>query len=455
MRMLTVHKALAGSIFTLVFVAVGAAVCAQGVAPTPTGGPLTADPDGGSVAFARLPNDTSTFSGMLVYPKNDAQPGQLIIAKGGPAALVATKFEGPLPTGTLLYDLSLAFATASPVKQTAVHFRGALQFTINIPASYVQTAQSFWVYPYDSGASPKWLGPAKGTLVGAIQGSGPSAFQQVRFSVSFPALDAADTVAFLFASAQPPKTAWSGDFTGFPGEVWQRAWKIVLHTIPAGYSNAQSDPSLPVAGTSLHVHYDAHSSGFSCPFCGYAYGGLQFDAFAPGLSTRPATLYLKYYVKFPAGFDWGIEGKLPGLFGGASSSCSTSGTHCTGAWSTRLEWHTGKGTGRCDGAACGGEIYLDNGCGDTQIDVGRGNWSFAADGNWHSIEQFVDTSGQGTVTIWYDGDQVAQTAIGCPDNSPVAGIFFQTFYGGNAAKYGPDVPTDSYFGGFQTSTSFI
>lgn len=444
-----VRKALAASGFTLISVVFAAAVCAQ--EPTSP----AANPDGASVAFARFPNDSGAFSGVLVYPKNDAAPGRLVVAQGAPAGLFPLKFDGTPPAGTALYAVSLAFAPGTAAKSTAVHFRGALQFTLDVPASYVQTPQSFLVYPYDSGASSKWLAPTKGILAGPLVGSGSSAYQRVRFTVAFPTLDDADEIAFVFTSAPLPPTSWSGDFADFPNDTWQTAWKIVAHTIPAGYSNAQSDPSLPQHGVSLHVHYDAHSSGFSCPFCGYAYGGAQFDAFAPALATGATSLYLKYYLKFPTSFDWGIEGKLPGLFGGASSSCSTSKPHCPGAWSARLEWHTATGTGRCSGLTCGAEIYLDNGCGDTQIDVGRGNWNFSADGNWHSIEQLVDTSGQGTVTVWYDGQQAAQTAIGCPQNSPVAGVFFQTFYGGNAAKYGPDVPTDAYFGGFQTSTSFI
>ncbi|HEY0798986.1 MAG TPA: hypothetical protein VGD50_07535 [Candidatus Baltobacteraceae bacterium] len=446
------RTALAGSVLMTLLLLAAHSAYAQ-TAPSPQS--LTAaNPAGGSVAFSRFPDDTTAFSGVFVYPKNNAAAGTTVLVQGGPPSITPLVLASPMPPGAVLYVLRVQFPTVLPTAQT-VRFRGNLEFTLDVPATYIQTPQLFSMSPYDSSASPPWFKPIRGTPIDALFGSGRDAFQHVHFSVRLPTLSSNDTVAFVFTATPQPLTAWSGDFTGFPGQEWQSAWKVVLHTILPGYSNAQSDPALPQPGMSLHAHYDAHSSGFSCPYCGYAYGGLQFDAYAPAHLANPAAVYLRYYLKFPTGFDWGIEGKLPGLFGGTSSSCSTGSSHCPGAWSTRLEWHTGKGTGRCAGATCGGEIFLDNGCSDTQIDVGRGNWNFLADGAWHSVEEYVNTASLGTVTVWYDGKQVATTPLGCSINDPVAGLLFQTFYGGNAAKYGPDIPTDTYFGGFQTSASFI
>jgi hypothetical protein len=231
------------------------------------------------------------------------------------------------------------------------------------------------------------------------------------------------------------------------------AWDSFSVVSYPGHANPVADPTLPGGGDALQVLYDAGSSGFSCPDCGTAVGGLQFAGFASSLNNAPA-LYMQYQVKFPAGFDWGLIGKLPGLMGGTSTSCATASTSCTGAWSTRMEWHSATGTVHCTGTTCGGDLYRNTSC-SSASEVGRGSFSFTADGKWHSIEQYVNTAGLGTITIWYDGKQVIQTTIGCAASEPVGGILFQTFYGGDAKSYGPSVPTSIDFGGAKTSLSKI
>src|ERR1700683_5620404 len=55
------------------------------------------------------------------------------------------------------------------------------------------------------------------------------------------------------------------------------------------------------------------------------------------------------------------------------------------------------------GVTCGGGIVVTNSCSTSEYDSGRGTWTFSADGKWHTIEEYVNSAGNGTVTIWYDG----------------------------------------------------
>jgi hypothetical protein len=371
------------------------------------------------------------FAGSAVtYPQNDAPSGTAVELYAAPHYFPAA---GAPPTGQVLLTVLLKFRNAS-----TVHFSGNLQFAMNVPTSYPSMPGIVYAFTYDSGASPRWSTTGiQGIIAGPLQGSGASAYQPMTFVVPYPVLSSTHYVNFAFVSVP----SWTGDFAGFPGSTWQQQWNnahvddVFAGTMPV------SDATLPSGGQALDVHYAAHSSGFNCPDCGGAQGGIQFKAYAPSLSNASA-VYLKYYIKFPVGFDWGLEGKLPGLLGGST-------------WWARLEWHSAKGTVHCPGSTCGGGLVITNPCTTSEIDVGRGTWSFSADGKWHSVKEYVNTAGNGTVTVWYDGTQAVTTTLACTNNGTVGGIIFQTFYGGNATKWGPSVPTDVYFGGVETSTSPI
>ncbi|HTV73879.1 MAG TPA: hypothetical protein VME66_09265 [Candidatus Acidoferrales bacterium] len=156
-------------------------------------------------------------------------------------------------------------------------------------------------------------------------------------------------------------------------------------------------------------------------------------------------LHFRYYLKFPVGHPWGMGGKLPGLFGGTEGG--ESGFNSTGSsFSTRYMWRTSSAVG---------EVYEYSKC-STEKDL-VGNWDFQADGKWHYIEQAVDRSGLGTVTVWYDGTQVLSASLGRASIStqPFGGIFFSTFYGGHASDWGPSSNTDAEFADFELSTNYI
>ena len=209
------------------------------------------------------------------------------------------------------------------------------------------------------------------------------------------------------------------------------------------------DPSKPfctfdkqnvqIIGDVLRVDYPA---GSSAPSAGAPYGGAQLcEPFASGTRTEAT---LTYQVRFPVGFQFVKGGKLPGIYGGKEPF--SGGKHTSDGWSMRLMWRTG-------GAA---EVYAyistTNGYGD---EYGKGNFTFAADGKFHTLTEHIvlNTPGQanGSVTLAYDG-RVAITKTGLAitgTNTPAAGIFFSTFYGGHDKSWSPTADQHLDFTGFQ------
>jgi hypothetical protein len=221
-----------------------------------------------------------------------------------------------------------------------------------------------------------------------------------------------------------------------------------------------SDASAPGGGPVLRVLYGKGSSANSCTDCASP-GGAQFytsfaDAGPASLAAAPV-LYLRYYVKFPPGFDFGRGGKLPGLYGGPVGK-ESGGHH--GGFSTRYMWrdhHVRGSVDRCTRSAPCAEVYLyspqsRHGYGH---DLG-GQWQWQGDGRWHMIQQRVDRT-TGDITVWYDGVQVLndRAALGGTDGIPFAGIFFSTFFGGHDTSWGPSHSEYAYFAGFTVSTRYI
>jgi hypothetical protein len=170
-------------------------------------------------------------------------------------------------------------------------------------------------------------------------------------------------------------------------------------------------------------------------------GGAQaYLAYARG----PAdAMMLRYYVRFPTGFDFVKGGKLPGLYGGTV----TSGQNIpdgTDGFSTRFMWRAG-------GAA---EVYaylpssIEHG-----TSIGRGLWKWDT-GRWIRVEQKVRLNhpdrADGEVVVWIDGRLVLDMAglrYRTVDTLKIDGVFFSTFFGGDDTSW--STPTDQYadFGG--------
>jgi hypothetical protein len=256
--------------------------------------------------------------------------------------------------------------------------------------------------------------------------------------------------------------AWQGRFTGYGGSAWQDAWG---YQDEGSFGQAQlsvvSDPSAPNGGQVLRVLYGQGSSANTCGGCPNPGGAQFYTSFAAmgqaSLTTAPV-LYLRYYVKFPAGFDFGKGGKLPGLYGGPIGV--ESGGHHGNGFSTRYMWrnhHVSGSVHHCSRTAPCAEVYLyspqsSHGYGH---DLG-GQWRWQGDGNWHMVEQRADRT-TGDITVWYDGTEVlnAAGALGGAAGIPFSGIMFSTFFGGHDTSWGPAQSEYAYFADFAVSTTGI
>jgi hypothetical protein len=243
------------------------------------------------------------------------------------------------------------------------------------------------------------------------------------------------------SGSSPPSTV-----SGFFGPAFQIAdhgsfGQADVSIIPS------DDPRFAVA---LRVRYPAESaSQLAAATSDTAHGGAQF--YLPWHGGPANEAYLRYFVRFPMGFDFVKGGKLPGLYGGTvvSGRKIPDGTN---GFSTRYMWRT-------NGA---GEVYAYL---PTSVahgtSLGRGSW-FWPTGVWTEVQQRVklNTPGQadGEVRVWLNGTPVL-TATGLTMRSDpglqVDGLFFSTFFGGGDASWAS--PRDQYtdFAGFTISDSFI
>jgi len=259
-----------------------------------------------------------------------------------------------------------------------------------------------------------------------------------------------------------PRDAWSGQFARYGSSEWQGSWGYVSSgSFGDNRLTAVTDLSAPGRGPVLRVYYGQGSSANSCDNCPNQ-GGAQFytDFAQMGRAdlARASVLYLRYFVKFGKGFDFGRGGKLPGLYGGAVGQ-ESGGNHGQ-AFSTRYMWRDHPVSGSlstCSSAEPCSEVYtyspqISSGYGG---DVG-GSWHWQGDGRWHMVEQAVSRS-TGTITVWYDGTRVlsAPHALGDLSRIPFSGVFFSTFFGGHDTSWGPSKNEYAYFTEFAVSTSYI
>jgi hypothetical protein len=180
--------------------------------------------------------------------------------------------------------------------------------------------------------------------------------------------------------------------------------------------------------TALRVRYPADSaSQLSAANSDTSDGGAQVYLARRGGPVDEA--YLRYYVRFPADFDFVRGGKLPGLYGGRTNN-GRKIPDGTNGFSTRYMW-------RAKGA---GEVYaylpssVAHG-----TSLGRGSWTWPT-GTWATVEQHVrlNTPGQadGQVQVWLNGALVfEQTGLTFRSTWTlrIEGLFFSTFFGGGDA----------------------
>jgi hypothetical protein len=187
----------------------------------------------------------------------------------------------------------------------------------------------------------------------------------------------------------------------------------------------------------LRVFYPANSaSSRSAVRDGTIEGGAQmYLKLADGPADR---LHLRYYVRFPEGFDFVKGGKLPGLYGGTANNGQRI-PDGTNGFSTRYMW-------RRDGEA---EVYAYLPTSEEHgTSLGRGSWKWTP-GTWTCVEQEVrlNTPGRadGSVTVWLDGEE-AERSTGLTfrtvSSLRIEGVFFSTFFGGGDASWAS--PKDQY-----------
>jgi hypothetical protein len=191
-------------------------------------------------------------------------------------------------------------------------------------------------------------------------------------------------------------------------------------------------------GSDVQVCYPA---GSTSPSSGDP-GGAQAEL---AIAHGPALSYtLSYQISFPVGFEWVKGGKLPGLCGG---ECWTGSDNGPGGWAARFMW-------RADGAA---EVLLSDATttGDG-TDLGRGTWTWLADGAFHPLTEQVtmNTPGvaNGSIVVTYNGVQVGDftglTLAATGDTEEVDSLMFSTFFGGHDSSWAPSTTQHIDFADF-------
>ncbi len=162
--------------------------------------------------------------------------------------------------------------------------------------------------------------------------------------------------------------------------------------------------------------------------------GAQFVVNLP----NSEEMYLEYQVKFDAGFDWSVGGKLPGLAGGTHP---TGGVKATGfnGWSARYMWREGGSF----------KLYLYAvGATGQYFDLGAS----LQKNKWHTIRQHVKMnsigSSNGTIRTWLDG-KLIKTIGGLEFTKTKALLcdkfFFSTFFGGGTGNWAPNADVHTSF----------
>jgi len=448
-------------------------------------------PGGGAYSSAQNVAISTTTSGASIRYTIDGST---------PSETAGTLYSGPINIGSTTTLKAIAYENgfADSAVTSATYTIGSQQQVAApafspAPGTY-SSAQSVAISTTTGGA----------TIHYTIDGSTPTSTTGTVYTapVSISGTTTLKAIAFESGFTDSPVTsgvytitvatggAWVGTFDGFPGAAWSAAWGVAAppqadsgsppgarspdcfgfvapYTPPNGGITISTDKG-PSGHAAAITYYGANSSAFSCS-CGSAKGGAQFyeelqdtrntanvgqnignnpGAGRPDLANA-RVLYLKYYVKFPVGFDFGKAGKLPGFFGGTEGDESGFNTG-PNSFSTRYMW---RGTN--------GEVYEYDPAmpsGAAGNDLGAGNWHWQADGQWHSIEQSISITA-GSITVWYDGVQVYASGPGVmkgfSSTTPFGGIIFSTFYGGHDSSWGPKTNTTAEWADFTIDTKFI
>ncbi|HVU28682.1 MAG TPA: hypothetical protein VHG71_13240 [Verrucomicrobiae bacterium] len=248
---------------------------------------------------------------------------------------------------------------------------------------------------------------------------------------------------------------WSCNFTN---DDWLTGWDNTNDApkkgIAFGSTNIVriSDATAP-GGAFLRITFPA---GSDAPSDGPPIGGTQFyGAMLHTNGNQPLdAAILKFSVRFPTNFDFVKGGKLPGFYGGTGNTGTGESNLPDGedGFTTRFMWRTG-------GA---GEAYpfLPTSPTSGGTELGKGNWNFAADNQWHTLQQkcVLNDIGasNGVIQVWYDGEMVLNAGnlfFRSTNSLKIDGVIFQTFFGGNGADWSTPITTYADFANFSVSST--
>ncbi|KAF9976181.1 hypothetical protein BGZ73_009035 [Actinomortierella ambigua] len=250
----------------------------------------------------------------------------------------------------------------------------------------------------------------------------------------------------------PPNTG-----EGFVVDNWQTTYKsiqlggkdiaFVQDPITPGVPTGNNTNSTPV----MQIYYP---KGSYVPSLGKVMGGTQFYATPFGDTSSFQSMMISYDVAFPAGFNYVLGGKLPGVFGGASYDGCSGGVQSTGSncLTMRMMW-------RQNGI---GEVYAyipddSKFCKDSNVQcndvygtsIGRGVLYFPQ-GQWTRVDMIMQLNepagvANGKLVIYLNGNKVVDmNSVPYRSTGKVAfhGLMFSTFFGGSDESYA--TPTDQY-----------
>ncbi|KAJ2964733.1 hypothetical protein NQZ79_g251 [Umbelopsis isabellina] len=251
---------------------------------------------------------------------------------------------------------------------------------------------------------------------------------------------------------------WSfSNWNGYTSTSWPKEWNVVQWSYPHNMNDVSivSDP-ISKQNQVLRILYPKGSYNPS----GSKIGGAGFYAKPIHIPVDTRTITLTYQVLFPQGFDFNRGGKLPGLYGG-HSGCS-GGNNAQSCFSTRLMWRK-RG---------GGEMYAylpknmqvkslcktnDVVCNqDYGYSLGRDSFSWKTQ-KWNTVTQIINLNNvgkqDGFATVQYNGQTVFSVGslVYRTSQYTVAGIDFETFFGGSNAQWATPKTQYAYFKGFKLS----
>ncbi|KNC79631.1 hypothetical protein SARC_07982 [Sphaeroforma arctica JP610] len=226
-------------------------------------------------------------------------------------------------------------------------------------------------------------------------------------------------------------------------------------------ASIQADPDGSDSDKVMRVKYEA---GLSASDSGMQFYTTQLrDEFTEKEMNGEGTL--EYKVYFPSNFDWVKGGKLPGLYGGDSKTCSANrkanGDNC---FSARLMWREGgKGEtyfylpfGMQKDSLCSKCTWpeMSECTGSTDhcsYQRGKNDFKFRK-GSWNSIKQYIrmNTPGEkdGLYRLSLNGKvvhEISSVYYRSTYDLSLGGLYFSTFFGGNGGSYAPDNDMYAYF----------